>query len=141
MRSSFFLWCHAFHVKTLCNKPSKFPKMKFFANTVRKQMNGNVMSGFSSTSWFSAIIGKNPKVFDKKFDEKSWFSQKVCIFSWIFKIYYWIPYIKFLLKKKLLNSSKSNKFIKFTIGFPIQKIKISLIWWKSWYFLTSLHSN
>ena len=34
---------------------------------------------------------------------------------------------KIILEKKLLNSSKSSKSIKFTIGFPIQKIKIFLI--------------
>ncbi len=36
------------------------------------------------------------------------------------------------MKITILKSSKYLKFHKFTIGFPIQKIKISRISWKSW---------
>ena len=53
------------------NKPKNFPKLGEYLATTTHAMNGSVLSGFLATSWIFQIIGKNLKVFDKKFDEKS----------------------------------------------------------------------
>ena len=45
--------------------------LQFFVRTTTLAMNGGVLSGFLATTCIFWVIGKNPKVFDKKFDEKS----------------------------------------------------------------------
>ena len=46
-------------------------EFQFFVATTTRAMNGSVLSGFLASTCIFQIIGKNPKVFDKKFDEKS----------------------------------------------------------------------
>ena len=59
------------HVKWPGNKPQNFMKSQFSVCGKGLAMNGTVLSGFQATTYIFWVIGKNPKVFDKKFDEKS----------------------------------------------------------------------
>ena len=58
-------------MKTLCNKPQYFDENKFFAHGVRYARNESIPSGFLEITYNFWDVGENPKVFDKKFDEKS----------------------------------------------------------------------
>ena len=53
------------------NKPQNLMKSQFSVPRKGLAMNGGVLSGFLATTYIFWVIGKNPKVFDKKFDEKS----------------------------------------------------------------------
>ena len=54
-----------------CNKPNTCRVLQFFAPGTRNAHAPGTVGGWGSGEYIFWGIGKNPKVFDKTFDEKS----------------------------------------------------------------------